>query len=133
MPFTSTKDTQFGDCYFDISQTEKRLVRATLKTYERTGTYVFLKLFKKAAEDYEFEQRISLTLEEFGNLVKKKNKYANLQRKIPHQNHPQQRSRNLISVAMWKQCLSDPQLFQTISKAVQVFDWCRKVKLNSFE
>ena len=74
MPFTSSKDTQFGDCYFDISQTEKRLVRATLKTYERTGTYVFLKLFKKAAEDYEFEQRISLTLEEFGNLVKKAEK-----------------------------------------------------------
>ena len=74
MPFTSSKDTRFGDCYFDISQTEKRLVRATLKTYERTGTYVFLKLFKKAAEDYEFEQGISLTLEEFGNLVKKAGK-----------------------------------------------------------
>ena len=73
-PFTSSKDTQFGDCYFDISQTQKRLVRATLKTYERTGTYMFLKLFKKAAEDYEFEQRISLTLEEFGNLVKKAEK-----------------------------------------------------------
>ena len=74
MPFTSSKDTQFGDCYFDISQTEKRLVRATLKTYERTGTYVFLKLFKKAAEDYELEQRISLTPEEFGNLVKEAEK-----------------------------------------------------------
>ena len=72
MPFTSSKNTQFGDCYFDISQTEKRLVRATLKTYERTGKYVFLKLFKKAAEDYEFEQSVSLTLEAFGNLVKKK-------------------------------------------------------------
>ena len=74
MPFTSSKDRQFGDCYFDISQTEKRLVRATLKTYERTGTYVFLKLFKKVAEDYEFELRISLTLEAFGNLVKKSEK-----------------------------------------------------------
>ena len=55
-PFTSTKDTEFGDCYFDISKTDKRLIRSTLKTYERTGTYVFLKLFKKTAEDYEFEQ-----------------------------------------------------------------------------
>ena len=64
MPFTSTKDTEFGDCYFDISKTDKRLIRATLKTYEKTGTYVFLKLFKK-----EFEQRISLTLQEFGSLV----------------------------------------------------------------
>ena len=68
MPFTSTKDTEFGDCYFDISKTDKRLIRATLKTYEKTGTYVFLKLFKKAAEEYEFEQRISLT-QEFGRLV----------------------------------------------------------------
>ena len=59
MPFTSSNVTQFGDCYFDISQSEKRLVRATLKTFERTGTYVFLKLFEKAAEDYEFEQRNS--------------------------------------------------------------------------
>ena len=74
MPFTSSKDTQFGNCYFEISQTEKRLVGATLKTYDRTGTYVFLKLFKKAAEDYEFEQRICLTLEEFGNLVKEAEK-----------------------------------------------------------
>ena len=74
MPFTSSKDKQFVDCYFDVSQTEKRLVKATLKTYERIGTYVFLKLFKKAAEDYEFEQEISLTLEKFENLVKKAEK-----------------------------------------------------------
>ena len=74
MPFTSSKITHFGDCYFDISQTEKRLVRATLKKYERTGTYVFLKLFKKAAEDYEFEQRVSLTLEDFEVIVKKDEK-----------------------------------------------------------
>ena len=69
MPFTSTKDTDIGDCYFDISKTDKRLIRATLKTYERTGTYVFLKLFKKTAEEYEFEQKILLTLQEFGSLV----------------------------------------------------------------
>ena len=31
---------------------------------------MFLNLFKKTAEEYEFEQRISLTLQEFGNLVK---------------------------------------------------------------
>ena len=59
---------------------------------------MFLKLFKEAAEDYEFEQRISLALKEFGNLVKKAEKYVKLQRKIPQQNHPQQRSGNLISV-----------------------------------
>ena len=77
MPFTSTKDTEFGDCYFDISKTDKRLIRAMLKTYERTGTYVFQKLFKKATDDYEFEQRISLTLGVFENLVSSASKIQN--------------------------------------------------------
>ena len=71
IPFTSTEDTEFGDCYFDISKTDKRLIRATVKTYERTGTYVFLKLFKKAESDYEFQQRVSLTVQEFENLIEK--------------------------------------------------------------
>ena len=30
---------------------------------------MFLKMFKKTAEENEFEQRISLILQEFGNLV----------------------------------------------------------------
>ena len=55
--------------YFIISKTFKRLLRTTLKTYERTGTYVFLKVFKKTTEEYEFKQRFSLTLQEFGSLV----------------------------------------------------------------
>ena len=42
---TATVDKEFGDWHFDISESSKRLVRATLKTYERTGTYVFLKFF----------------------------------------------------------------------------------------
>ena len=54
MPFTSTKDTEFGDCYFDISKTDKRLTRATLKTYEKTGTYVFLKQQKNTSLNREF-------------------------------------------------------------------------------
>ena len=77
MPFTSTKDTEFGDCYFDNSKTDKRLIRATLKTYERTGTYVILKLFKKATDDYEFEQRLSLTLGKFQNLFNSASKIQN--------------------------------------------------------
>ena len=71
MPFTSTKDTEIGDCYFDISKTDKRLIRATVKTYERTGTYVFLNLFKKGENAYEFQQRVSLTVQEFENLIEK--------------------------------------------------------------
>ena len=77
MPFTSPKDTEFGDCYFDISKTDKRLIRATLKIHERTGTYVFLKLFTKATDDYEFEHRISLTVGEFENLVSSASKIQN--------------------------------------------------------
>ena len=46
---------EFGDCHYNISENSKRLVRATLKTYDQTGTYVFLKVFKKATEDTEFE------------------------------------------------------------------------------
>ena len=71
MPFSATKDSEFGDSYYDISKTEKRLIRATIKTYEKTGTYVFLKLFKKVDDDYEFQQRLSLTTEEFDKLIKK--------------------------------------------------------------
>ena len=72
MSFTAAKDSQSGDHFFDISKTDKRLVRATVKTYEKTGNYVFLKLFKKAdisSDDYKFEQRIGLTLNEFLVLV----------------------------------------------------------------
>ena len=71
MPFTSTSDTEFGGCYFDILKTDKRLIRATVKTYERTGTYVLLKLFEKAESNYEFQQRVSLTVQEFENLIEK--------------------------------------------------------------
>ena len=64
--FTANADKDFGDCYFDISENSKRLVRATLKTYDQTGTYVFLKVFKKATEGAEIEcvQRLSLSSEE---------------------------------------------------------------------
>ena len=69
---TANADKDFGDCYFDISENSKRLVRATLKTYDQSGTYVFLKFFKKATEGAEFEcvQRLSLSREEFSKLLK---------------------------------------------------------------
>ena len=66
MPFTAEKDAEFGDAHFDVSKSEKRLIRATIKSYEKTG-----KLFKKTEHDYEFQQRITLTLEEFEKLKKK--------------------------------------------------------------
>ena len=71
MPFTAEKDAEFGDAHFDVSKSEKRLVRATIKSYEKTGSYVFLKLFKKTDYDYEFQQKRTLTLEYFEKLIKK--------------------------------------------------------------
>ena len=65
MPLTADKDAEFGDVYFEISRTEKRLIRATVKSYENTGAYIFLKLFKKVDKEYELQQRNTLTLDEF--------------------------------------------------------------------
>ena len=55
-----------------ISIFRKTVKDATLKTYDQTGTYVFLKVFKKATECAEFEsaQRLSLSSEEFSKLLK---------------------------------------------------------------
>ena len=55
MPFTADKDAEFGDAHFDVSKNEKRLTRATVKIYEKTGTYIVLRYFKKA----ENEQRVT--------------------------------------------------------------------------
>ena len=76
MPFTADKDEEFGDVYFAISRTEKRLIRATMKSYENKGAYVFLKLFKKVDEEYELQQRITLTLDGFKLLQKGRPKYG---------------------------------------------------------
>ena len=77
MPFRPTRDTEFGDCFFNISKAIERLVRAALKTYERTGTYFFLKVVTKTTNDYGFEQRILLTLGVFENLVSTASKKQN--------------------------------------------------------
>ena len=71
MRFTAYKDAEFGNAHFDVSRKEKRLIRATVKTYEKTGTYFFLKLFKKTKNEFEFQQRLTLTLGEFEKLTKK--------------------------------------------------------------
>lgn len=76
--FVLSRDGEFGDGFIDIEKTEKRVVRATVKTYEKSGTYVFLKLFKKGDEDFQFSQKISLTWSEFEKLVGKQNKLKRL-------------------------------------------------------
>ena len=39
MSFTANKDADFGDAHSDVSRYENRLIRATVKIYEKTGTY----------------------------------------------------------------------------------------------
>ena len=69
-PFTSSIDKDFGDSFIDISKTERRLLRVTTKTYESTGTYLFLKLFKKGADgEFYIDQRVTLTVPEFQELI----------------------------------------------------------------
>ena len=75
MLFTADKDAEFGNAHVKISRNEKRLIRAAAETYEKTGTYMFRKFFKKAEKEYEFEQRITLTLEEFEKLTKNFQKF----------------------------------------------------------
>ena len=96
--FTATKDSEFGDCCLDISKAEKRLIRATFKTYEKTGTLVFLKLFKYVVEVYEFQQRISLTMDKFGNLIKKSKKVG----KISLSMAPNQRNTRFVLLHLQK-------------------------------
>ena len=69
-PFTSSIDKDLGDSFIDISKTERRLLRVTTKTYESTGTYLFLKLFKKEADgEFHIDQRVTLTVPEFQELI----------------------------------------------------------------
>ena len=57
-------DYEYYDMCYDISTTEKRVVTANVKTYETTGSYVTIKLFKKEAEriGYRLNQKITLTI-----------------------------------------------------------------------
>ena len=96
MTFTADKDAEFGAVHFDVSRIEKRLIRAIVKTYEKTGTYFFLKLFKKDENEFEFQQRLTLTLEEFEILTKNLQKFDRLPptkiQTIQQVTHPLQRN-----------------------------------------
>ena len=62
-----SKDAEYSDFHLDLSLNEKRLVRAAIKTYHTTGTYLSLKLFKRDSEqvDWDFNQKITLSALEF--------------------------------------------------------------------
>ena len=67
------KDAEYSDGHFDLNSNEKRLIRVAVKNYEKTGTYLSLKLFKREQEDaeYKFEQTITLSADEFQLFVEK--------------------------------------------------------------
>ena len=70
MPFTAEEDIELGDAHFVVSGSQN-FVRATIQTYEKAASYIFLNVFKKTEQEYEFQQRIKLTHEEFQKLMKK--------------------------------------------------------------
>ena len=57
-----SKDAEYSDFHLDLSLNEKRLVRAAVKTYHTTGTYLSLKLFKRDSKhfDWDFNQKITV-------------------------------------------------------------------------
>ena len=62
----------YFDFYHDIARSEKRYVVAFVKTYDNTGTYISLKLFKKENGDNEFRlnQKLTLSMQELEQLGK---------------------------------------------------------------
>ena len=73
------KDCAYSDYSLSICESEKQTVRAYVKTYDNTGTYVFLTLYKRnEVGDMSFSQRISLSLSEFQKLSSKIEKVKQL-------------------------------------------------------
>ena len=62
-----SKDAEYSDFHLDLLLNEKQLVKAAVKTYHTTGTYLSLKLFKGDSEqvDWDFNQKITLLAREF--------------------------------------------------------------------
>ena len=69
---------EFGDAYLDITKSEKRLVRVSVKTYENTGCYITIKLLKNIDGDFKFNQRVTLTVSEFEKLTSQASVVKNL-------------------------------------------------------
>ena len=63
------KDAEYSDSHFDFNTSDKRTVRVAVKKYEKTGSYISFKLFKRenTSSEYTFAQRITLSADEFQN------------------------------------------------------------------
>ena len=70
-PVTPLSNAAFGDEYFEVSRDDKRWVQVNINTWKSTGKYIFLNLFKPnaAGDDFEREQRITLSLKEWRALM----------------------------------------------------------------
>lgn len=62
-PITLEEDEDYNDTFKDVSITEKRIIRVSEKTFQSTGKYFFLKIFRKNAISmiWERSQYIGLT------------------------------------------------------------------------
>ena len=67
------KDAEYNDSHFDFNTSDKRTVRVAVKKYEKTGSYISFKLFKRenTSSEYTFAQRITLSADEFQKLIEK--------------------------------------------------------------
>ena len=67
------KDAEYSDSHFDFNTSDKRTVRVAVKKYEKTGSYISFKLFKRenTSSEYTFAQRITLSADEFQKLIEK--------------------------------------------------------------
>ena len=67
------KDAEYNDSHFDFNTSDKRTVRVAVKKYDKTGSYISFKLFKRenTSSEYTFAQRITLSADEFQKLIEK--------------------------------------------------------------
>ena len=63
-----SKDAEYSDFHLDLSLKTKRLVRAAVKTYHTTGTYLSLKLFKRDSKhvDWNSTKKLHFRRQSFG-------------------------------------------------------------------
>ena len=70
MNTTAENDKSYRDSFINVSETKKRLIRAIMKNCDKTGSYVFLKVFKNSDDtEFKLSQQLSLTMTEFDKLM----------------------------------------------------------------
>ena len=67
-----SKDAEYSDFLLNLSLNEKRLIRAAVKTFHTTDTYLSLKLFKRDSEqvDWDSIKKLHFRRESFGCYVR---------------------------------------------------------------